>query len=172
MYRWWLLACLATLVTVRCVQTDVGGADVAADVKPGEVAFRLAEPNDTAIVVPVMIDGKGPYDFVLDTGATLTCVGEPLARELDLPEPRGVVGRGATIGGSGNMRLVQIESLRVGETEATNVMACAVDLSSVRQLGLDVRGLLGLNVLKNFRVTLDFERKVMRLEPHASRSRP
>ena len=170
MRRRWLLASLAVLLTVRCVESDVGGADVAADVKPGEVAFRLAEPNDTAIVVPVTIDGKGPYDFVLDTGATLTCVGEPLARELKLPEPRGVFGRGATIGGSGSMRLVQIESLRIGETEATNVMACAVDLSHVRQLGLDVRGLLGLNVLKNFRVTLDFEREVMRLEPNTPRS--
>lgn len=169
--RRWLLASLAGLLIVRCAQVDVGGADVAADVKPGEVAFRLAEPNDTAIVVPVTINGKGPYDFVLDTGATLTCVGESLARELELPEPRGVLGRGASIGGSGNMRLVQIESLRVGETEATDVMGCAVDLSNVRQLGLDVRGLLGLNVLKNFRVTLDFERKIMRLEPNATRSR-
>lgn len=165
-----LCVALVVLLTAGCVQNDVGGADVAADVKPGEIAFRLAEPNDTAIIVPVTIDGKGPYDFVLDTGATLTCVGDSLASELALPEPRGVFGRGATIGGSGNMRLVQIESLRIGETEATNVMACAIDLSNIRQLGLDVRGLLGLNVLKNFRVTLDFERKVMRLEPHTARS--
>lgn len=164
--RHWLLVSLVVLLTVRCVQTEVGGADVAADAKTGETAFRLAEPNDTAIIVPVMIDGKGPYDFVLDTGATLTCIGESLANELALPEPRGVFGRGATIGGSGNMRLVQIESLRIGETEATNVMACAVDLSNIRQLGLDVRGLLGLNVLKNFRVTLDFQRKLMRLDPN------
>lgn len=168
MTRPWLLAFLVVLLAVACVQTEVGGADVAADVKPGEIALRLAEPNDTAIIVPVTIDGKGPYDFVIDTGATLTCVGESLASELALPEPRGVVGRGATIGGSGNIRLVQIESLRIGATEATNVMACAVDLSNIRQLGLDVRGLLGLNVLKNFRVTLDFERKVMRLEPNTT----
>jgi predicted aspartyl protease len=166
--RHWLFLSLVVLLTVRCVQTDVGGADVAADARPGEIAFRLAEPNDTAIIIPVTIDGKGPYDFVLDTGATLTCVGESLARELALQEPRGVLGRGATIGGSGNMRLVQIDSLRIGEIEATNVMACAVDLSNVRQLGLDVRGLLGLNVLKNFRVTLDFERKVMRLDPNTA----
>lgn len=172
MMRHRLLVPFVVLLTAACVQTDVGGADVAAGAKPGEVAFRLAEPNDTAIIVPVTIDGKGPYDFVLDTGATLTCVGESLAKELALPEPRGVLGRGATIGGSGNMRLVQIESLRIGETEATNVMACAVDLSNVRQLGLDVHGLLGLNVLKNFRVTLDFERKIMRLDSGRPASTP
>ncbi len=168
MIRRILLAPLFLLATSACMQADLGGADVAAGAKPGEIAFELAEPNDTAIVVPVTIEGTGPYRFVLDTGATLTCVGEKLATELALPEPRGVFGRGATLGGSGNMRLVQIESLRIGETEAKNVMACAVDLSHMRDLGLEFDGLLGLNVLKNFRVTLDFERKVMRLEPPAS----
>lgn len=47
-------------------------------------------------------------------------------------------------------------------------MGCAVDLSNIRQLGLDVRELLGLNVLKNVRVTLDFERRVMRFDPNVS----
>ena len=150
------------------MQVGVGDADVAVEAKPGEIAFRLAEPNDTAIIVPVMLGENGPYDFVLDTGATLTCVGETLASELSLPEPRGVLGRGATLGGSGSMRLVRIDSLRIGEIETTGVLACAVDLSQVRQLGLEVDGLLGLNVMKNFRVTLDFERKVMRLDPAAS----
>lgn len=160
-----VVAPLLAALLFGCVEADVGGASVPADTKPGDIAFELAEPNDTAMIVPVMINGKGPYDFVLDTGATLTCVGETLANELQLKQPRGVLGRGASIGGSGNMRLVQIETLRVGETEVTDVLACAVDLSNVRQLGLDVRGLLGLNVLKQFRVTLDFDRKVMRLEP-------
>lgn len=154
------------LTTAGCVvQSDPGTADVAADVKAGETAFRMAAPNDTAIVIPVMIGEKGPYDFVVDTGATLTCVAESLAAELSLPEPRGVFGRGATLGGSGNMRLVRIESLRIGETESTNVTACAIDLSQLESVGLEIDGLLGLNVLKNFRVTLDFDRNVMRLEP-------
>lgn len=161
-----LLAALLVVTMARCVvQSDPDTADVAADVKAGETTFRMAEPNDAAILVPVMIGEEGPFDFVLDTGATLTCVAESLATELSLPEPRGVIGRGATLGGSGNMRLVRIESLRIGETEATDVLACAIDLSHIRTVGLDAGGLLGLNVLENFRVTLDFERKVLRLEP-------
>lgn len=127
-------AALLLVTLVRCVvQSDPGTADVAADVKAGETAFRMVPPNDTAIVVPVMIGGKGPYDFVVDTGATLTCVAESLADELSLPEPRGVFGRGATLGGSGSMRLVQVDSLRIGETEATNVTACAIDLSQLQR---------------------------------------
>ncbi|MGZ5443053.1 MAG: aspartyl protease family protein [Thermoanaerobaculia bacterium] len=64
---------------------------------------------------------------------------------------RNVFGRGATLGGSGSMRLAQVDSLRVGETEATDVMACVIDLSQLQSVGLEVDGLLGLNVLKNFR---------------------
>ena len=42
----------------------------------------------------------------------------------------------------------------------------AVDLRHLQDLpGFDVDGLLGLNLLKSFRVTLDFERQVLRLEP-------
>ena len=36
-------------------------------------------------VVDLKINGKGPYRFVLDTGATATVIGEELSRELSLP---------------------------------------------------------------------------------------
>lgn len=161
-----LIACLLVLAALGCVAPgEPRSVDIPADVQPGEVAFRMAEPNDVAIIVPVTIDGRGPYDFVLDTGATLTCVGESIASELSLPDASGILGRGTTLGGSGTMRLVMIDSLGIGDTRAEDVMACAIDLSEVQAIGLDVEGLLGLNVLKEFRVTLDFERNVMRLEP-------
>ena len=42
---------------------------------------------------------------------------------------------------------------------------CAIDLQALRVVGANVRGLLGLNVLREFRVTLDFERQILRLDP-------
>ena len=49
---------------------------------PGEVPFELAPPNDAAIIVPVKINGHGPFKFVLDTGATFTCIDQKLVDEL------------------------------------------------------------------------------------------
>ena len=113
--------------------------------------FILGLDSDTAEVF------ESTRDFVLDTGATLTCVDQALAEQLGLPERTGQIGFGAGIGGSGSVRLVGLDSLRIGATKAYDLTACTLDLSQFEQAGLDIDGLLGLNFLKSFRVTLDFE---------------
>jgi hypothetical protein len=50
------------------------------------------------------------------------------------------------------------------ETPGKNLLACTIDMRNVQALGADIRGLLGLNFLKAFRVTIDFERKTLTLE--------
>ncbi|HEU0076709.1 MAG TPA: hypothetical protein VFQ76_03610 [Longimicrobiaceae bacterium] len=40
-----------------------------------------------AIIVPVFVNGVGPFDFVLDTGATFTCLEPMLSRRLTPQEP-------------------------------------------------------------------------------------
>jgi len=41
-------------------------------------------------VVDLMISGKGPYRFILDTGAVTTVVSEDLSRDLSLSAPEGM----------------------------------------------------------------------------------
>lgn len=122
------------------------------------VPIRLAGPGGAALLVPVEINGSGPWDFILDTGATFTCVDGALADSLDLPEPRGRVGIGQGIqGGPGEMRLVEIERIEVGSAAAEGLTGCALDLARFESIGIEARGLLGLNFLTSFRMTLDFE---------------
>jgi predicted aspartyl protease len=134
-----------------------------ADSATGEIPLEWAGPNDAALLVPVYINGTGPHSFVLDTGATLTCVDQALATELSLPEPTGQIGLGAGIG-AGQVRLVRIDSLRVGTARAEELPSCALDLSTAEQLGIEFDGLLGLNFLRAFRLELDFERAVLTLQ--------
>ena len=144
---------------------DVGGSDATppADSAAGELGFRLAGPGGAAIVVPVHINGQGPIDLILDTGATITCVDTSLARELALPEQRLTVGTAIGVGGAGRVRLHRVDSLRVAGAVARKLNVCAMDLSAMRVVAPSVRGLLGLNVLKPFTVTIDFRRSVLRL---------
>src|SRR5687767_10637904 len=72
------------------IPTTEVGAPAAAS--PGTVQFKMAAPNDAAIIVSVKVNGQGPYDFVLDTGATFTCVDNELAEQLKLPEWKGSFG--------------------------------------------------------------------------------
>lgn len=153
---------------------DVGAparVEAPADSAAGEVAFTMAGPGGAAMLVPVYIDGRGPYQLVLDTGATLTCLDSALATELGLREARARVAIGAGVGGSGRLRLVRVDSLRVGAAVAEDLTVCALDLAHIAAVGGDAKGLLGLNVLRNFRVTIDFERSMLRLEAAGSSAR-
>ena len=140
------------------------------DSAAGEVAFHLAGPNGTAIIVPAVLNGHDSVSLILDTGATLICLDDSVARDLQLPERIGAVGSGVVVGGTGRIRLVKLDSIKVGGASARDLTACAIDLSNVRQISPKVRGLLGLNFLRNFRVTLDFQRNVVRLQPPTSTS--
>jgi predicted aspartyl protease len=152
------------LLCGACQQAAPGSVQAPADSAAGEVAFELAGPQGAAIIVPVTVNGRGPYDFVLDTGATLTCIDQVLADSLALPTPPGAVGFGAGVGSQGQLRLVRMDSVRVGGALASNVPGCVVDLSHVQNVGVTASGLLGLNFLRSFRMTLDFERSVLILQ--------
>lgn len=165
-----MIALLA--LSTACVETGAPErAEVTADTGGAGVPIRLAGPGDAALLVPVRINGQGPYDFILDTGATLTCVDQRMADSLGLPEARGRIGMGTGIrGGTGSMRLVEIDSVAVGEARAEGLTGCAVDLEQFRATGLEVHGLLGLNFLTEFRVTLDFAAERLTLsDPSAPR---
>ncbi|MBW3670415.1 MAG: retroviral-like aspartic protease family protein [Acidobacteria bacterium] len=158
-----LLPALLMLLVAACQQVTTRSVEPG-ETRAGEVPIRMAGPGDAAVVVEVTINGAGPFEFVLDTGATLTCVDKALADELQLPDAKSFGGIGAIQGTAGGMSLVSIESLGIGEASAADLTACTIDLSQIQDAGLDVRGLLGLNFLKNYRVTLDFDRGRMMLD--------
>ena len=143
-----------------------------ADSAAGEVAFRWAGPGGAALVVAVRINGEDPVDLILDTGATLTCLDTAVVRELGLPRQRAMLGAAVGVGGSGRVQLHAADSIQIGAATARGLSVCALDLRSLRAISPDVRGLLGLNVLRNFDVTLDFDREVLRLAPARARSNP
>jgi predicted aspartyl protease len=159
---------LVTAFGTACTVIDQRPAAV--ELEPGAVQFELSGPGGAALVIPVSINGRGPYRFVLDTGATLTCVDSRLAEELDLRDAPGVVAFGGTIRGTGQMRVVRIDSAEVGTAKAARLNGCVVDLQPMAQAGVKIDGLLGLNFLKNYRVTIDFHSSSVRLDPPVATS--
>jgi predicted aspartyl protease len=147
-----------------CVLPGTRDIGVPADASPGAVEFKMAGPNAASIIVPVKINGRGPYDFVLDTGATFTCLDQEFAAELKLPEWKGSFGTVVVGPGGGGMKLLKVETLEVGSAKATDLTACSIDLNRLAPPGLGVKGLVGLNFLKSYRITIDFQKKFLKLE--------
>jgi len=153
-----------TLACAGCEGALPARAPVQADTGAGEVPLRVAGRGGAVLMVAAHINGSGPYNLVLDTGATLTCIDEGIARQLRLPRKTGAVGLGAGVGGSGRVDLVQVDSIRLGSSSVGGMTACVLDLRHLRELGAGgVSGLLGLNFLTRFHVALDFERRLMTL---------
>jgi predicted aspartyl protease len=48
------------------------------------VALQVSSPDNPLLLVPVTVNGRGPYDFVVDTGASHVVIDTALADELGL----------------------------------------------------------------------------------------
>jgi len=126
------------------------------------VTFRLAGSKQALILLPVFVDGQGPYSFVLDTGAGSTVVSNELADALALPRGENQHGRGA----AGKMTLVksQLPSLTVGQETLESLPVSVADLSFLgRAMGVQVDGALGQSFLRHFVMTLDYARNALTL---------
>jgi predicted aspartyl protease len=120
-----------------------------------KVKFRLAGGAQPLILLPVHVNGRGPFDFILDTGAGTSLLTPELAKQLEIKTIGSKEGQSA--GGKVAVSLAKVESLAVGEARFQDVDLGVVDLSQVGQtIGTKIDGDLGYNFLKHFRVTINY----------------
>jgi len=106
-------------------------------------------------IVDVTVNGKGPFPFVLDTGAGGTVLGGDLVQELGLPTI-GEVQIGDPIHPHGlAAKQVKIESVAIGGLTLTNMTATSVENSGFRE-HLGARGVLGIPLFSDLLLTIDY----------------
>lgn len=128
-----------------------------------EVGFRLAGTENPLILIPASVNERGPYEFILDTGAGMSLVSPRLADVL------GIVATGSreSVGAAGrvSVSLGRVDSLAVGAARR-GPMPIAVTAEVDRigaAVGHPIDGDIGYDFLKHFRLTLDYQRRVVRL---------
>src|SRR5256714_2783473 len=120
-----------------------------------KVKFRLAGGAQPLILVPVHVNDRGPFDFILDTGAGTSLISSELSKELDVT----VIGakEGQSAGGKVSVSLAKVASLAVGETKVNDIDVGIVDLGHIaKTVGAKIDGDLGYNFLKHFRVSINY----------------
>jgi predicted aspartyl protease len=108
------------------------------------------------MLAPVAINGQGPFNFLMDTGANVSCVSHELAERLAL-EP-GPPARVHTVVGVRERPMVLIDQLRVGARDRRKVRAPAMP---IRNAGVD--GVLGVDWLKGQRLVLGFKARSLEI---------
>lgn len=120
-------------------------------VAPSEA--ELLRRSDGRASAQVRINGRGPFPFIIDTGANRSSISAELAEALGLRELEKRVVNGVT--GAELRKVVLIERLSAGSLHTGALEMPVIDRGA---LGTSV-GLLAANELKRFRVVLDFARR-------------
>src|SRR5712691_7956682 len=131
--------------------------------RSAKVKFRRAGGAQPLILLPVRVNDRGPFDFILDTGAGTSLLSLELAKQLDVT----IIGskEGQSAGGKVSVSLAKVASLAVGETKVGDVAVGVVDLAHIgKTIGAKIDGDLGYNFLKQFRITINYRDGEIRFE--------
>jgi clan AA aspartic protease (TIGR02281 family) len=117
-------------------------------------AFPLERDDAGRMLAAVTLNDKGPYHFILDTGANRTVLVPRVADDLGLALDTALQRRVSGVGGAGRAPMVMIASLKAGALERRDVSALI--MSGYALEGAD--GVIGMDGLAGQRILIDFAR--------------
>ena len=115
------------------------------------------------LVVPMAINGRGTWDFVVDTGTNQTVIDPELGEELHLAKTGRVTLN--TLAGAQKVWLASADSIAAGAASVAKLEILVGRIDAVRKLDGRVRGVLGLDFLYHFAFSLDYGGARLRLFP-------
>jgi predicted aspartyl protease len=124
---------------------EIGGADVD------------AKKTRSRMTVVVSINGRGPYRFVVDSGADSTVIGAKVAEELKLPLGEPVLLNGMT--DSVRVSRVMVDDFQIGGSTIHNLI-----MPVLKERDLGGEGMIGIDALVEQRLMMDFEKRTVRVE--------
>jgi len=142
---------------------------------PGVLEIPLRTTASGFLSGEVHLEGiEKPLNFIVDTGASVTVVSERLAQEEDLDnylEPTRLRIYGAA-GIADDVKSLLLPKVMLGTFTRERISAAVLDMEPVNETaGFTQMGILGGNYLRHFRVSFDFQRGLIRLEPLSQKAK-
>ncbi len=118
--------------------------------------LKIPRPDRPLILVDVLVNTLKTYQFILDTGASQTVVSPALAGQMGVVSTlvKTVISAGGAVTSSPGI----LKSLRIGDASIEDVSVMISDVFSPlnQAVGIIMDGILGYNVLREFRLTIDY----------------
>lgn len=147
-----------------------------AEVRPAGIDIPLRTTSAGFLSGEVQIESvEKPLNFIIDTGATVSVVSENLTEREDLA--RFVQNVRLRIYGSAgvadNVKMLMLPRVSFGSFARERLTAAVLDMDSINETaGFEQTGIIGGNFLNHFRMTFDFQRGFLRMEPLAPSTEP
>lgn len=116
-----------------------------------------ARKVNTRMTVEVRVNGRGPYRFLVDSGADTSVVGVRIARELQLPAGTPAMLHSMTA--SSQVNRVMVNELSFGNSRIRNL-----EVPALLERDLGGEGMVGIDALVEQRLMMDFEKRVIKVE--------
>lgn len=151
----WLTSASLALVMLPVLYAEPHCPGNVASIRPRFLAHSL-------IIVPVILNNSGPYDFVLNTANQITIVDPRLAAELHLASQ----GTTHVIGISTYTQAsyAQVESLQTGAHAVKDMLLLISNLGQEQVTDPRIRGILGSNFLAHFDLLIDYAQGLVCLD--------
>ncbi len=125
--------------------------------------IRLASPAKPLILLQIYANGRGPFQFAVDTGTSTSAITPELASELDIqgsPIDPLTTGSASVAAATGSLR-----SFQLGGAKVDNFAVVIADffgkLSEI--VGVRLDGIVGYNFLRNYKVVIDYPNETLSL---------
>ena len=128
-----------------------------------EIPIRLANPAKPIILADVHLNGRGPFQFAIDTGTSTTAITPDLAQQLGIETSP--AGAGTTGGAPVDFQAGSLPSFQLGGAKIDNmpvVVAGFFDMLSAA-VGAKLDGIVGYNFLRNYKVVIDYPGETLTL---------
>ena len=119
--------------------------------------LRVKLTSQKLVIVPVLINGQGPYSFLLDTGSSVTVVSPKLLSRFQ----EKAIGSSPFLTGVKTQRAnwCQFDSIGLEGAEIGPVEVIGFSLDNHKDLHVD--GILGQDILHHYNYLLDYKKKVI-----------
>ncbi len=123
----------------------------------GETVGPIERVRGGRMVAPMLVNGDGPFRFIVDTGANRSAISSAVAERLGLT-PVGM-GEVHSVGGVITAPLAEVETLRYGGLELGGGTVPIVEGTVLA----GEEGLLGVDGMTGRRLRIDFERRCIEI---------
>lgn len=149
-----------------------GDDDDASNVPQSGIEIPIRTTSSGFLSGEVQVEGiNRPLNFIIDTGASITVVSEKLM-ELDEMSSYRHPARMRVYGAAGiadGVQTLVLPRILLGTHAREKVDVAVLDLEAVNETtGFVQNGIIGGNFLSHFRITFDFKKSFIRLEPLAA----